>query len=260
MWIKLDDGFATHPKVLAAGPIPALIQVRAICYASQHKTDGFIPEQAVMLLLSGFDQLGIDLGKVGNMASFGCQANDIEWAPKMVEYGLWEERPGGYYIHDYLDWNMSKDAYLEMKDKLSKAGRKGMKSRWKGTKVGYNPPNNPPYNKPITQQSTSISTLNPLNSLNSPNPEFEQFWKLYPRKTGKKDALKAFEKAKDKPPLPELIAALQRASRSEQWTKDNGQYIPNPATWLNQGRWEDQPIEQKPSTMMQFLSRAKEGV
>lgn len=27
--------------------------------------------------------------------------------------------------------------------------------------------------------------------------------------------------------------------QNEQWRKDNGQYIPNPATWLNQGRWDD---------------------
>ena len=27
---------------------------------------------------------------------------------------------------------------------------------------------------------------------------------------------------------------------SAQWQRDNGQYIPHPATWLNQGRWDDE--------------------
>ena len=37
-----------------------------------------------------------------------------------------------------------------------------------------------------------------------------------------------------------LIAAIERQKQSQQWIKDDGQYIPNPATWLNQGRWEDE--------------------
>lgn len=69
--------------------------------------------------------------------------------------------------------------------------------------------------------------------------KFEQFWNAYPKKVGKKAAMKAWHLAKDKPSLPDLLAALSRASQSPQWTKDHGQFIPHPATWLNQGRWSD---------------------
>lgn len=91
---------------------------------------------------------------------------------------------------------------------------------------------------------------NPIQSESNPNPEseskarearsaeFEQFWAVYPRKVGKKDALKAFKKAKTS--VDVLIAAIERQKQSQQWIKDDGQYIPNPATWLNQGRWEDE--------------------
>jgi len=40
-------------------------------------------------------------------------------------------------------------------------------------------------------------------------------------------------------PVKTLIDAVNSQKNSEQWRKDNGQYIPNPATWLNQGRWDD---------------------
>lgn len=168
MWIKLDDGFATHPKVMAAGAIPALIQVRAICYASQHKTDGFIPSSAVILLLSGLDELGIDLGQAGEHATFGCQGNEIDWAPKMIEYGLWEERPGGYYVHDYLDWNLSKREYESFINKKRKAGKKGMKARWGKASSALTPivtdiiTND--ITKPYHPTSTSTDGLNPLNA------------------------------------------------------------------------------------------------
>ena len=42
------------------------------------------------------------------------------------------------------------------------------------------------------------------------------------------------------PTVDSVIEAVERQKRSDQWTRDNGQYIPHPATWLNQGRWEDE--------------------
>lgn len=67
---------------------------------------------------------------------------------------------------------------------------------------------------------------------------FDVFWKAYPRKVGKGDARKAF--AKVKVPVETLLSAIEQQTRSEQWTTENGRFIPNPATWLNQGRWEDE--------------------
>ena len=68
--------------------------------------------------------------------------------------------------------------------------------------------------------------------------KFDVFWKAYPRKIGKGDARKAF--AKTKVPIETLLSAIEQQTRSEQWTRENGRFIPNPATWLNQGRWEDE--------------------
>lgn len=76
------------------------------------------------------------------------------------------------------------------------------------------------------------------------NTLFEVFWKSYPSKVGKDAARKAFEKRRpDDELLALMMAALDVQKCSERWTKDNGQYIPNPATWLNQGRWMDEDGE-----------------
>lgn len=70
---------------------------------------------------------------------------------------------------------------------------------------------------------------------------FERFWNVYPKKVGKKEAEKAFEKIKvNDELLGKMVATIEKAKASTQWQKQNGQYIPNPATWLNQGRWEDE--------------------
>ena len=37
-----------------------------------------------------------------------------------------------------------------------------------------------------------------------------------------------------------MLVAIDKGKSSKQWNKENGQYIPNPSTWLNQKRWEDE--------------------
>lgn len=69
---------------------------------------------------------------------------------------------------------------------------------------------------------------------------FERFWSAYPKKIGKGDARKKFLKLKPNQQLfDQIMSALSAAKKTEQWTKNNGQFVPNPATWLNQSRWED---------------------
>jgi len=71
--------------------------------------------------------------------------------------------------------------------------------------------------------------------------EFEEFWKQYPKKIGKGAVFVSWKKlGKGRPPLVDLLNALGKQSKSLQWSQDNGKYIPNPLTWLNQKRWGDE--------------------
>ena len=69
---------------------------------------------------------------------------------------------------------------------------------------------------------------------------FNQFWAIFPKKVGKLDAKKKFAKAMKEATLSELLESLNKQKLSFEWTKQNGRYIPNPSTWLNQGRWMDE--------------------
>lgn len=73
---------------------------------------------------------------------------------------------------------------------------------------------------------------------------FSKFWESYPKKVGKGAAEKSWKKIKQpSSTLKEILNALEWQTVSDFWTKDNGQYIPNPSTYLNQRRWEDQMAE-----------------
>lgn len=76
--------------------------------------------------------------------------------------------------------------------------------------------------------------------------DFHEFWEAYPRKTGKKAALRAWQRAGDRPPIFEILAAISRAKNSRQWREG---FIPNPSTWLHQGRWSDEAMDHKLSTV-----------
>lgn len=71
--------------------------------------------------------------------------------------------------------------------------------------------------------------------------KFEIFYKSYPRKVGKANVEKWFNKNKPNEELFNLMMKkLEAFKKSPDWFKDNGQFIPYPATWLNQKRWEDE--------------------
>ena len=73
--------------------------------------------------------------------------------------------------------------------------------------------------------------------------DFENWWKEYPRKVAKANAKKSFDKVRKNVSVDVLIEAVRKQKQSAQWQRDDGQYIPHPATWLNQGRWEDEVNE-----------------
>jgi len=76
---------------------------------------------------------------------------------------------------------------------------------------------------------------------------FLKFWSAYPKRVGKGAAFRSWGKA-HLPNLDVVISAVNFQCQSDQWQKDNGQYIPNPATWLNQCRWEDEGPKQSNKT------------
>ncbi|MEW2415341.1 hypothetical protein AB0953_16720 [Streptomyces sp. NPDC046866] len=82
----------------------------------------------------------------------------------------------------------------------------------------------------------------PAASASDPGLAFDAFWSAYPRKAGKSEAAKAYNKAIKAGAHPDrILAALKahadyyRAAQTEQ------QFIPHASTWLNQARYEEDP-------------------
>jgi hypothetical protein len=147
---------------------------------------------------------------------------------------------GGYLVLNYMKYRERDYTSAER----SRRYRERVASRRSAT----------PTHRDITQAEAEaeaeILELVPVDRISTAEPapsaldaSFDAFWRLYPKKTGKGAALKAWKKIKPANGLCERIAAtLALYCQSDQWQKDHGQFIPNPATWLNQGRWDDEPV------------------
>lgn len=88
--------------------------------------------------------------------------------------------------------------------------------------------------KPSSNQTQKTSAQPTSNC-----PTFMDFWDLYPKRKSKKAAARAWAKLTPAERIA-AIAALPRATSSPDWRKEDGKFVPYPATWLNAGGWEDE--------------------
>lgn len=72
--------------------------------------------------------------------------------------------------------------------------------------------------------------------------DFEAFWAAYPRKVGKKAARQKYEIARRDAHADTLLDAAKRYADAAE-ASDDKRFIAHPATWLHQGRWQDEDVE-----------------
>ena len=88
---------------------------------------------------------------------------------------------------------------------------------------------------------------------------FDAFWASYPRKIGKDAAWRAWQQRRPDTDLTAaILAAVAWQVRQDNWLREGGRFIPNPATWLKAGRWQDEP-SQTPRVNQRTLAIARAG-
>lgn len=207
MWSRIDDNYPDHPKVVAAGEAAAYLNIVGICYSSRHLTDGYIPAEQIPRMT--------------------VSKKRRELVQKLIDVGLWNEVPGGYQIHDYLDYHPGADAVRSQRaagrERKAEAARKR-----KGLPVdsGRNPsgipadssrlPSDPyPYPYPYPSQAQPIPQTSPSETAQAPNNPSQDQGGIYglgdhtPRSPVEWQEAMAQEMAKrDGNPLALLVAAI----------------------------------------------------
>ena len=230
-----------------------------------------------------------------NTLAFDFRVSADKVKSVVEDFGLFSFTENGerFYSESFTKRMTMKDATTK---KLKEAGKKGAKKRWGASnsppeepdyssikdydtlafdfRDGY--PNSHPNSLPIEKNRVCIASKVKESKEKGrkdspPTPpggvegasaiveRFDLFWEVYPRKEAKPVAKKAFFKLKPSQKLTErMIRAVAVWKRSDQWQRDNGQYIPYPATWLNQERWNDEPTKSQSSNKTKPPSDANE--
>ncbi len=137
-WAKLCDGWWTHPKVIRAGPVGACLHAKALSYAGQHLTDGYIPKAMIHVLGVGIE-------------------DPVALADALVELRLFDKDPktGDYLVHNYLLRNPSR-VQVEAERKAAKArAQKAANARW---------------NAPGIARRSASSNADAMHPSNAPDP------------------------------------------------------------------------------------------
>lgn len=107
-WARLDDACTDHLKLRRAGTAGLALWTASIVWCSRHLTDGFIPT----------DMLHDIWRPVGE--SFDADAA----CARLVAAGLWDEVEGGWKVHDYLDYNMSRAEVMSRREQAADRQRR----------------------------------------------------------------------------------------------------------------------------------------
>jgi hypothetical protein len=246
-WVKLDDQFPDHPKVIEAGPEAAWLYVAALCYSSAKLTDGAIPTALVGRLTAhrGGERL----------------------AERLVAVGLWERAPSGYQVHDYGDYQPSaaatrakREAEVEYKRAAGKLG--GVASgiaRAKSKQAASTGEAETKQTASHVEEAETNPRPDPTppasneagKSSSAPPPrerfDFEAVYLAYPRRkgdTGKKEGIEICAKQiKTRVDYDRLLDAVKRYAAERR--EDVGtSFIPMFPTWMRK-RWTDiaEPVQ-----------------
>lgn len=117
--------------------------------------------------------------------------------------------------------------------------------------IGQTPPSEPISGAGNRQSKVKQSKVNKKRLLcidsDARLSAFLLFWSAYPKKKSKQDAIKAFMKINpDDELLHTMLDRIEEQKKSNDWIREEGRFIPLPATWLNGRRWEDEGVDKHP--------------
>jgi len=167
-----------------------------------------------LLLLMNYWQRGKPLDNTDDRLAFVARMTAEEWFDNkdiLAEFFIVE---GDLWVHSRIEADLQK-----VQEKSVKASLNG---RLSGVKRSLN------YKDKDKEEDIDKDTTS-----------FEKFWSVYPRKAGKQDAQRSFERALKAATLDEILAGAQRYADDPNRV---AQFTAHPSTWLNQGRWSDEPL------------------
>lgn len=124
-WVRLDDRFPEHPKIAQLDDHALALFVTGLAYCNRNLTDGYIPVRV------GFGQLR------------DCDGNPVPAIRQLEAVGLWEATEGGWWVHDYEDYQPTRADIQREQEAATRRRLNGYRSVGRGADGRFRPPPNP---------------------------------------------------------------------------------------------------------------------
>jgi len=149
----------------------------------------------------------------------------------------------GYFNKRCNEEILKYQSYMESKSKAGKASaEQRAKQKATGVEQMANTKATKHHQELLTNNYKPLTNIKPLRA-NALDDGFDKFWNAYPKKVGKDKAVVAWKKKR--PKVDEVLKALSWQMYCDQWAKSEGQFIPNPTTYINEGRWKDEATAER---------------
>lgn len=234
-WFKVDDHLHSHKKSMRAGTEAMGLWVLAGSWSAAEESDGWVPDYVLGRLVG---------------------PNGDELAEQLVRAGMWEadvhDGEDGYRFHAWEEYQPTAEQ-LEAKRAATRERVRAVRARGAEQRTNTAGSTRVP-TQPVAPDVTPTPTRpDPTRKTTGGKPpasdpeHFGAFWQQYPRKEGRKAAVKAWEKAARDTDPATILAGLENATQVWSATGTERRFIPHPTTWLNRGSWADeQPLPDMP--------------
>lgn len=228
LYAKFDIGMDEHAKIMFLSDAAFRALFESTLYSRRQLTDGFLDARIVAR-------------KWGAEVVAELTTND-------PEKPSWRPVDGGYMIHDYAEHQTTTADIEAKRENGRKGGLAKSKQSLSETEALAKQVLDVSSSKPLAKTETETETETRSDEKTSSKPpalkqspsRFEQFWEWYPRKVGKAAARKAWDKARTKTDQQNILDGIERYRLDPNLPAK--EFIPHPATWLNEGRWDDEPL------------------
>lgn len=251
LFVQLDTAWPDNVKIIRVGLEGAGLHAIAMCIAKRTETDGVL-HRAQLHRVGADDEL-IDL-----LIDEGL-FDPVEYGSRVNED---PNQAVSFRVHDWHDRNPSQGAIAANRSAKAEAAKRGNHKRW-GHQGKFEDCPVCHADKPsvlASDRTSDTGAIADAKRVRSPESEsesetksdsstridasFDAWWKQYPRKRGKQAAVKAYKKALKQTDAQTLLDAVAAWIRVE-WRDRPLDKIPHPATWLNEGRWEDDLVDDR---------------
>jgi len=235
-YLNINTKDMKHPLMVRSDAVQRGAWLSMVCYCTELETDGIIIGARLWTDREWMHSTGLLASEVGDSSLWKWIGDDLHLHlyPHDIQTGVISRREGG---------RKGGQATTEAKAAAAKVNGNAEKAKLKPSLSQGEAKLKPTKRKEMERKEKELEgTLSYQSALaDEREREWEKVWSAFPKKIDEKKARAVYLESDVSP--QRLIDSLTDWSATDEWTRDNGRWIPLPTTWLGRAGWNEQPTQ-----------------